>query len=151
MKPSVGAALIAVDSRARGLGGGGGSPRPRPLPAAPAGPAGAAGRGGGGGGAANAAINGARSASDDHRDSEIVSAPAVAAPAFAEASAGRRVMVARRLSAFSAASVVSAFRRTSRVRLEPDTTRPADAETRTIATATAMRIWQQDAVIDSYP
>src|SRR5262245_8362525 len=109
MKPSVGAALIAVESLARGLGGGGGAPRPRPLPAGPPGPAGAAGGGGAGGGAANAAISGARSASVDHRDNKIVSAPAGAAPTFAEASGGRPalakdsadrlVMVACRLSA----------------------------------------------------
>src|SRR5262245_14426651 len=97
MKPSVGAALIAVDTFARGLGGGGGAPRPRPRPAAAAGPAGGAGGGGAGGGAVNAvnaSNRGARSASVVHRDSEIVSAFAVVA----------LVVVARRLNAFSAPS-----------------------------------------------
>src|SRR5262245_62679012 len=100
MKPSVGARFTAIDSLASGLGGGGGgAPRPRPLPAAPPAGTGAAGVAGAGGGAASAAISGARSASVDQRDSVIVSIPAVAAPGFAEASAGRPVIVARRLSA----------------------------------------------------
>src|SRR5206468_3649134 len=73
--------------------GGGGAPRP-PRPLAPARPLAGSGAadaaaGVGGGGADSAASSGARSASVDHRDRVIVSAPAVAS----------LVIVARRLSA----------------------------------------------------
>src|SRR6187549_2391917 len=72
MKPTVGAALIAVVSRSSGLGGGAAARPPRPArPARPAGAAGAA-LGGAGGGAASAARRGARSTSVDHRNNSIV-------------------------------------------------------------------------------
>src|SRR6185503_5384277 len=74
-KPTVGAALIAVVSRSRGLCGGAAAPAPRPPRAArPARPAaGAAGAlDGAGGGAASAVSSGARSASLDQRNNSMV-------------------------------------------------------------------------------
>src|SRR5262245_44479803 len=74
MKPTVGAALIAVVRRSNGLAGGaaGSAPRP-PRPARPARPAAGAVLVGRGAGADNAVSSGARSPSVDHRSNSIVS------------------------------------------------------------------------------